>query len=154
MYIDESKFFKCRGVTGVVECEVEVIKCDKPISILNFAIAKTSDVDGDVKFNLYPRESDNSGWLSNVVLENDVPTKISMYQSDKITDKGIKIKDLTCFNQLVALFQASKRDELIYLKSDLAEKPTARIIGDLVFAKSELVVASYLTAFLKRILNL
>ena len=154
MYIDESKFFKCRGVTGVVGCEAE-IKWDKPMTILNFAIAKTSEsVNGDVKFNLYPRALDNSGWLSNVVLENDVPTKISMYQSDKITDKGIQVKDLACFNQLVALFQASKRDEFIYLKSDLAEKPTDRIIGDLVYAKSEQVVTSYLANFLKRILNL
>merc|ERR1719215_1228692 len=50
-------------------------------------------------------------------------------------NNGLRVKDLKCFNKLTELLGMSLRKEMVELESELSEKPTAIIIGDLTLAR-------------------
>ncbi len=131
---------KCNGVSGVVECPAE-LKYVPSYKLDFFAIAISEESkleEKQIKYSLYPRKLDNSAWTTNVVLDNETPYKISLFQSEKITDKGLRVRDIECFNRIIELFKVSKRYELAYLRSDLTVKPTIRIIGEMYISESTL----------------
>jgi hypothetical protein len=145
IFIKETSTLSCIGVeSSPVECAAE-LKWDKPVSFHLFGIAKselTTDVAEEVKFRILPRKLDNSAWRSDVTLVDG--KHISLYHSDKYNDYGLLVKDKVCFGKLVALLKLSTRNELVQLESVLDVKPTAFVIGDLLWADKKPILPEHL----------
>jgi hypothetical protein len=102
-----------------------------------------TDVPAEMKFRLLPRKLDNSQWQQDLDVEDG--KHISLYYSDKYNDYGLKVKEKSCFEELVSLLNLSTRNELVHLESDSAAKPTAHVIADLMWSKKKPFMPKFLT---------
>jgi len=139
LYVKETSMLSCFGQTEKpVECTAE-LRWNKPITFKVLALA-TSEEGGllsEMKYRILPRKIDNTAWQRDLVLEGPTEKHISLYHSDKYNDYGIKVKDMTCFKNIVDLLKKSTRNELVHLEGDsttTTTKPTAHIVAGLVWS--------------------
>ena len=69
------------------------------------------------RISLFPLRTDNKAWMNTLVRLNGQDVTLSLFSNPSITDFGIKIKEESCYNQLVALFQQSSRNLNVPLES-------------------------------------
>lgn len=69
------------------------------------------------RISLFPLRTDNKAWMNTLVRMNGQDVTLSLFSNPSITDFGIKIKEESCYNQLVTLFQQSSRNLNVPLES-------------------------------------
>jgi hypothetical protein len=65
---------------------------------------KNGEKPEDVRFPMYPLKSDKSGFLDSTVINSKTnqTSTYSLFFSPLITDSGLKIKEPTCWNQMMS----------------------------------------------------
>ena len=143
----------CFGKTEKpIECTAE-LRWNKPITfkILALATSEEGGVVSEMKYRILPRKMDNTAWQRDVVMDGPTEKQISLYHSDKYNDYGIKVKDMTCFRNIVDLLKKSTRNELVHLEggstttATSTTKPTAHIVAGLVWSDKHPAAPKQLT---------
>ena len=120
-YTRETKVLACHGSTGVEECTAE-LKCEKPVEFQLYGIGLPEST-SDLKFRIFPRKLDNSGWEKDVIGDKH----ISLYHAGNFTDLGLLVKDKACFEKISQLLRASLRNEIVEI-----DDSKVTIVGDLM----------------------
>lgn len=120
IYNKETSMLMCHGKTDKQECEAEM-KLPKEFSYDLYCIG-IMETTPDKHFNLIPRKMDNTGWVK-AETTNTEHKSISMHQSDKFEDYGLKVEDKECFGKIVKVLGMSKRHEKVFFESEMNEEP-------------------------------
>jgi len=120
----------CFGKSEKQECEATYTILDK-MPYEHFGIGEyKEEASGAKKFALIPRKSDDTAWLDDYSIVDGEKKYYSMYQSNKFSDYGFKVKSAECFDKIFEILKKSTRHEKVYIQSRTGENAEFYLIGD------------------------
>ncbi len=113
-FVNQTSMLNCAGSNAMVECEAS-LRWDGDFSFNLMGIADNEQESPVAKsFRLLPRSVDNSKWEEDVRGEK----RISLYQSEKLDNFGLRVLDEQCFEKLTSLLNDSNRREKVFLSDN------------------------------------
>ena len=136
-YISDRSILSCSGKSALIECRTSVNMTSEPdfefFGIRKQIIDKSTEA-SSVRFELYPRTTDNKLWLNNKIYYDNKYITYSLYNSDRDTDYGFRVLDSRCYKELVDLIDRSAFEQHITLENNELyrfKSENATIIGDI-----------------------
>ena len=128
VYYKKNLILACKSPKGSIQCETTSNFEDFSSTKFDcFGISKSNDG----KFSLFPRELDNTAFLSASSHKKNVESKLSIFADENLTDFGLKIKVPECFEIIEQVLKSSTRNEIVYLDNDINK--TVNLIGELLY---------------------
>ena len=130
-----ASILKCYGLNAV-ECPTEaVIDSIRLTTFTSFAISATPSGDPKkpdlLKYSLYPRKSDKSGWKHSKIRDSVGQThEYALFKSADSSLKGLRVRDMECWEKIIYYFTNSKTIETIRLGT-----PPGRVDDQKISAK-------------------
>ena len=130
VYYKKNLILACKSPKGSIQCETTSNFEDFSSTKFDcFGISKSNDG----KFSLFPRELDNTAFLSASSHKKNVESKLSIFADEKLTDFGLKLKDNECFKKIEEVLTGSLRNEIVHLEdASSKENKTEYLIAELM----------------------